>query len=382
MAVGLLGWLIMCSVFWHHPSTDRKLFASPGGISAAAFLQPLQPLYAAAMHRPPARHRLLLGFSIVLSAAATLIVGAAAAATPALYEQAVAASVEVLTDDQLDGSGFVIDSAGLVVTAAHAVPDSGRRIEVRSPIWGRRPVKIVARDVGHDIALLELPRRPEPYPALKLADRSAPVGSDVYLLGAPLFRHQVLLRAMVARGQPTYEYLPDQQYYLRIVHLSGPSPVGTSGGPWMNGAGQVVGLQSGLMHDGGVAVGIAYMAPAAAIARLLETRRDAVTPTLRIGFEELWEQSEGFRRRFPPQLEALVAGRVTPGGPAARAGLRPRDVITHIGEKRVRLRDEIIAAIREMRPGEPVDLKVLRPGEAPRTVRIATARLETEVARP
>lgn len=323
------------------------------------------------------RPMLLLAFLATTLAPAI----AAAGAPPELYGRAVEASLEVLTDDQLDGSGFVVDPSGIAVTAAHAVPDASRRIEVRSPVWGRRPVEIIARDMGHDIALLKLPMRPEPYPALALAPEPAPVGSDVYLIGAPLFRHAVMLRAMVARGSPTFEYLPDHQYYLRIVHLSGPSPVGTSGGPWMNASGAVVGLQSGLMHDSGVAVGIAYMAPAAAIVRLLETRRDATTATLRVGFEELWEQSDSFRGRFPPQLEALVAGRVTPGGPAARAGLRPRDVITHIGERRVRLRDELIAAIREKKPGEPVDLRVLRPGESPRMIRIAAARLETEVAR-
>lgn len=327
------------------------------------------------------RHARTLTAIATLLAALLLTRPAEAGAPPELYARAVEASVEILTDDQLDGSGFVVDTAGIAVTAAHAVPDGKRRIEVRSPIWGRRPVQVLARDVGHDVALLKLPDRPEPYPALPLATEPAPVGSDIYLLGAPLFRHGVMLRAMVARSAPTYEYLPDQQYYLRIYHLSGPSPVGTSGGPWMNGEGRVVGLQSGLMHDGGVPVGIAYMAPVEAIRNLLETRRDATTATLRIGFEELWEQSDSFRRRFPPQLEALVAGRVTPGGPAARAGLRPRDVITHFGEHRVRLRDEIIERIRALRPGEPVDLRVLRPGEAPRTVRIAAARLETELSR-
>lgn len=319
--------------------------------------------------------------AFALLALSLLTSPAQAAPPPELYERAVAASLEVLTDDQLEASGFVIDPIGLAITAAHAVADSRRRIEVRSPAWGRQTVKVIARDVGHDIALLELRPRSDPYPALALAPEAPPVGADVYLLGAPLFRHAVLLRAMIARATPTYEYLPDQQYYLRIYHLSGPSPVGTSGGPWMTADGRVAGLQSGLMHDAGVPVGIAYMAPAEAIRRLIEARRDANTGTVRVGFEELWEQGDGFRRQFPPQLEALVAGRVTPGGPAARAGLRPRDVITHIGETRVRLRDELIEAIRKQPPGTPIDLRVLRPGEAPRTVRIATARLETEVSR-
>lgn len=305
---------------------------------------------------------------------------ALAGAPPDLYRQAAEAAVEILTDDHLDGSGFIIDPSGIAVTAAHAVTVPRRRIEVRSNTLGRLRVEVIARDVGHDVALLRLPARPEPYPALPLADSPAAVGSDVWLYGAPLFRHGVLLAAMVARPTPTYEYLPDQQYYLRVYHLSGPSPVGTSGGPWFDARQQVVGLQSGLMHDGGAPVGIAYMAPAAAIRRLLERKSDAETPTMRVGFEELWEQPDMFRRQFPERLEALVAVRVTPGGPAARAGVRPQDVITHIDGQRVRLRDEVLGAIRSRRIGAPVELKVLRPGAAPRTVSVTLARLETEVA--
>ncbi|MCB9541463.1 MAG: serine protease [Myxococcales bacterium] len=304
-----------------------------------------------------------------------------AGAPPALYDRAAAAAVEILTDDHLDGSGFIVDPKGIVVTAAHAVTDPRRRIEIRSPRLGRAIVRLIARDIGHDIALLALPERAEPYPALELAPAIPPVGTDLYLYGAPLFRHGVLLPAMLARPTPTYEYLPDQQYYLRIYHLGGPSPVGTSGGPWLTADARVVGLQSGLMHDGGAPVGIAYMAPVDAIRALLATRKDATTPTLRIGFEEIWEQPDAFRRQYPPQLEAVVAVRVTPGGPAARAGLRNHDVITHLDGERVRLRDEILTAIRARKPGDPVDLRLLRPGEPPRTVRVALGRLETEVAR-
>lgn len=310
-----------------------------------------------------------------------IICGAAhGGAPPELYRLASEASVEILTDDHLDGSGFIVHPSGIAVTAAHAVTDPRRRIEVRSGTLGRHRVTVIARDVGHDIALLRLPPRAEPYPALPLADRPAVVGSDVWLFGAPLFRHGVLLAAMVARDKPTFEYLPDQQYYLRVYHLSGPSPVGTSGGPWLDARLSVVGLQSGLMHDGGAPVGIAYMAPVEAIRRLLERKTDAETPTMRVGFEELWEQPDAFRRQFPERLEALVAVRVTPGGPAARAGLRPQDVITHIDGRRVRLRDEILAAIRSRRIGAPVELKVLRPGVAPRSVSVTLARLETEVS--
>lgn len=326
-------------------------------------------------HTPSIARALLLALPLLAA------LPAQAGAPPELYARAGAAALEILVDDHLDGSAFIIDKSGLIVTAAHAVPDHTRRIEARSPTLGRHPLRLIARDYGHDIALLELPPRPEPYPHLRLADAAPPVGADLYLYGAPLFRHGVLLPAMLARPDTTYEYLPDQQYYLRVYHLAGPSPVGTSGGPWMTPDARVVGLQSGLMHDSGAPVGIAYMAPVAAIRALVETRHDASTPTLRIGFEELWEQPDAFRRAHPPGLEALVAVRVTPGGPAARAGIRPHDVITHIDDTRVRLRDELLEAIRAHRPGDRVDLRVTRPGESPRTIRIVLARLEPGVSR-
>lgn len=316
---------------------------------------------------------------IALLIALLLAPPASAAAPPELYARAAAAALEILIDDHLDGSAFIIDPSGLIVTAAHAVPDHTRRIEARSPTLGRHPLRLIARDYGHDIALLELPPRAEPYPHLRLARATPAAGADLYLYGAPHFRHGVLLNAMLARPDTTYEYLADQQYYLRVHHLAGPSPVGTSGGPWMTPDARVVGLQSGFMMDNGIPVGIAYMTPVAAIRRLAETRHDAATPTLRIAVEELWEQPDVFRQGHPPGLEALVAVRVTPGGPAARAGMRPYDVITHIDDTRVRLRDELLAAIRAHRPGDRVDLRVTRPGETPRTIRVVLARLEPGV---
>lgn len=304
----------------------------------------------------------------------TLAIGAPA---PGVYDRAMKASLEILVDDHLSGSGFVIDSSGLAITAAHVVPDRTRRIEGLSPEAGRVDLEVIALDRGHDVALVRLPPRDAPYPSLPLGDRRPAVGEELYLLGAPIYRHGVMLRGAMGRDDLTYEFLPDEQYYLSVYHLSGPSPPGTSGGPWLDETGKVVGLQSGLMHDSGAPVGIAYMAPVQAMRRLLQHKRDAATASLDAAFEELWEHHADVLERFPPRAEGLLVAVLRPGGAAARAGLRLYDLITHADGRPVRLRDELLSVIRSKRPGEPVVLTISRgKGKPSKKLIVTTSSLE------
>jgi len=301
----------------------------------------------------------------------------APAAEPAkdLYSTARAAGLEVLVDDRLLGSGFLVDEKGLAITAAHVVAEPGRRIEVRSPVVGRVAVRRVAIDRGHDLALLQLPARGAPYAALKLAHAPPRPAHVIYLYGAPMWRHGVMLSGTVAAAQPTYEFLPEQAHYVRVIYVSASTQHGTSGGAWLDAQGAVVGMQTALVRDGGNAVGIASMSPVGAIRELLSRRRDARTPTLGIGVEELWEQDHDFLRRFPPRTEGVVVARVRAGGPGDRVGLRAFDVVTHVDGERVRLRDELLRRVRTSEAGDTVKLTVLRGGE-PLQIELALDRLE------
>src|SRR5438105_11555976 len=73
-----------------------------------------------------------------------------------LYERAKAASVEVLVNGHLNGSGCFVDRKGIVVTAAHVIEEPGRRIEINSAQAGRLGAKMLAVDLGHDLALLKV----------------------------------------------------------------------------------------------------------------------------------------------------------------------------------------------------------------------------------
>lgn len=296
-----------------------------------------------------------------------------------LYTQGRAATVELLLDDRLEGTGFIVDPDGRLLTAGHVVEQPRRRIEART-VHGRVPVKLIALDLGHDLALLQLDSPPHgsTWPHLPIAEQSPPVTSPVFLLGTPIFRHHVLLQGIVARDLPTFEYLVDERRYVSIMHLSALSPSGTSGGPWMNRQGEVVGVQSGIMQSKGRHLGVAYMAPLVAIRALLRRGIDARTASLGVVVEEVWGMSRSFLRRLPAGTEGLVVQGIM--GPAAEAGLELDDVITHIDGRRIATRDDLLGYVRAKTPGETVTLTVLRQRDA-RRIKVTLDSLERRVRR-
>jgi S1-C subfamily serine protease len=161
------------------------------------------------------------------------------------------------------------------------------------------------------------------------------------------------------------------------MHIAAMVQGGTSGGPWMDARGRVIGVQSGTMREQNSPAGIAKIVPLAALRTLLTTRRNAATPTFGAAVEELWQHTHDVLKRFPPRTEALVLRQVQPDGPAARAGLKEWDAITAADGQRVRLTAELLRIVRAKKPGETLKLDVLAPdGAGTRQVEVQLGRLE------
>ena len=313
-----------------------------------------------------------IGFGAVLGAPAAR----AHDLDPAVYHAVAAASLEIIVDGHLAGSGVVVDPAGWALTAGHAVIGAHGKVEVRSAVLARTVVEVTALDRGHDLALLRLPRRDMPYVAAPLADALPPVGTQVFLIGAPLFRHEVLFSGHVARDGLTFEYRPDQGHYMQVALLAAASPLGTSGGPWFDRSGHVIGIQSGYIRDGNVPVGVAQIGPTRAVRALATRRTRAQTPSIGVALEELWEHPADVVARYPAGAQGTLIVRLSPDGPAERAGVRPMDLVTHVDDAPVTLRDEVLGAIWRRPPGAMVRLRLWRPGDGARDVTLTTISLE------
>jgi S1-C subfamily serine protease len=293
-----------------------------------------------------------------------------------LYEKAKAATVEVLVNGHLNGSGCFVDPKGIVLTAAHVIEEPGRRIEVNNSRTGRLGATVLAVDLGHDMALLKADSKEDGVATLELADRTPAPGSDAFLLGAPIYRHAVLVPGRVASSSTTFEYYAE--HYVEIIHFAAMVPMGMSGGAWLDSSGRLVGMQSGVMSQNSIPVGIAFAAPLDAVRAFIKNRETSATPTLGLAVDELWQQDRKTLDRFPPEKEGLLVTGLQEDGPAARSGLKRGDLIIAAEDKKVRLSAELLRIVVGKKPGDSLELTVLGPdGTGERKVSAKLGTLET-----
>ena len=301
-----------------------------------------------------------------------------APAGESLYTRLQRASVEILVNGRMTGSGCFVSSDGVILTACHVVKDKGKDIEIVSPVVGRMSARRIATDRGHDLALLRVSGEKRKYPHLDIAPRIPDALSEVLLSSSPIWRHGLVLKGSVARKTPSYCRQTALNCYVRCIYIDGASPVGSSGGCWTDSRGRVVGVQSGYLNNTDKSpVGIAFAAPADAIARLLTERGDRDVATMGAAIEELWTQSQGFIARLPKGIQGIVTPRLDKGGPLEKAGMTHETLILEIDGKPVAYLDKLLEIVQSKKPGDQVTLKVIEPiGKPPREVKIRLAEVK------
>ena len=275
--------------------------------------------------------------------------------TAVAYDRVQPAAVEILVNGRMAGSGSIVDDNGSVLIAAHMLPGSDATIEAHSRTLGRYPVRLIAVDRAHDLALLQLPERDTAWPHLSIAMKAPQAGERVFVFGAPVFRHEVMLAGTVARSQPTFEFYDGA--FREIMHITAISPIGTSGGPWVNTRGEIFGVQSAAMTIKGGHQGVAYAAPLSAIRKLLIKKQNIQATTLQTGLEELWSQPPSLLNKLPKDFRGLVVRQLQGNGVAAKAGLKEWDLIVSVNGKLYERTEELMRFIRSKKPGDAIQIE-------------------------
>ncbi len=275
--------------------------------------------------------------------------------TAVAYDRVQPAAVEILVNGRMAGSGSIVDDNGSVLIAAHMLPGSDATIEAHSRTLGRYPVRLIAVDRAHDLALLQLPERDTAWPHLSIAQKAPQAGERVFVFGAPVFRHEVMLAGTVARSQPTFEFYDGA--FREIMHITAISPIGTSGGPWVNTRGEIFGVQSAAMTIKGGHQGVAYAAPLSAIRKLLIKKKTIQATTLQTGLEELWSQPPSLLNKLPKGFRGLVVRQLQGNGVAAKAGLKEWDLIVSVNGKLYERTEELMRFIRSKKPGDAIQIE-------------------------
>jgi len=276
------------------------------------------------------------------------------------------------------GSGFVIDPKGYILTNYHVVADA-EKIEVLlgdQHAQSRYAAKFIGADQRNDVALLKIDPKSTQLTALTLGDSSAlQVGQKVLAIGNPFGFQSTLTTGVVSALGRTVQ--TGQNTFIEdAIQTDASINRGNSGGPLLDSRGEVIGINSAIYSPTGTAAGVGFAIPinmAKRIANDLITEGRVRRATLGIDGTPLFDTLADYLKL--PVKQGLLIERVTPGGPAARAGLRGGsapvtdglrryitggDLIVSADGKPVASQLDLNLALNHKRPGETITLVIYR----------------------
>jgi S1-C subfamily serine protease len=253
--------------------------------------------------------------------------------------RAVPAVVSVVTQDTGTtvsyGSGFLITSDGYIVTNLHVIANAPNLTVLFNNDPKSHPARVVDYDCQMRFAVLKVDQVSR-LPTLALGDSSAlKLGQTVVAVSGPLDRHSVArgIISAIHRDITVSDPLrPTRDLALSgTVQTTAPMTTGTSGGPLLNVAGQVVGVSVVALSGGDrVSFALSSVSIQPPLEQIVQTGQ-LIVPSVGATYTDL-DTATAALRELPPG--GLIRS-VEPGGPADRAGIRPGDVVTQLNELRV-----------------------------------------------
>ena len=279
------------------------------------------------------------------------------------------------------GSGFVIDTEGHIVTNYHVI-EGATSIKVRFSNDDTLTATLVGSDPSTDLAVLDVDTDPNALTPLALADsKRVEVGDPVVAIGNPFGLERTVTSGIVSALQRNVQ-APNGYSIDHVIQTDAAINHGNSGGPLLNSRGAVIGVNSqietGGSGDGNVGIGFAVPSNTVdtVVAQILE---DGKVQHAYLGVSAAEVTSEIAESYKLPVTEGLLVQTVASGSGAAGAGLKAGTNQVVVAGQSFRIGGDIIVAadgtpvtsIDELRdvigahkPGDKIDLKIYRGGEA------------------
>lgn len=286
------------------------------------------------------------------------------------------------------GSGVIYSSEGLIITNHHVISDAqGEGGEIRVTLSDYRVYKarIVGTDPTSDLAVLQLENPPVDLPAASFGNSSnLIVGQPVMAIGAPLGLSDTVTTGIVSALDRPVEVTAERQtdpsdpfgqfdsqqaaetIITNAIQVDAPINPGNSGGPLFDAQGQVIGINSSIASiaqvgtDQAGSIGLGFAIPidlVRSVADQLITKGKVDHAILGVSIGSVVLDVNG-----TSHLGALVS-EVVPGGAADQAGIREKDLITHVNGKRTPSAKSLQGTIRQFTAGSEVTVTVVRNGE-------------------
>jgi putative serine protease PepD len=261
--------------------------------------------------------------------------------------------VQIQTDSGL-GSGVVFDGKGDIVTNAHVVTGA-RTISVTLPNEGQHAATLVGIYPQNDIAVVRVPGK-KPHPGTFADSSKVQVGEIVLAIGNPLgLRSSVTQGIVSSAGRTVSEgngiVLPS------VIQTSAEINPGNSGGALVNLEGAVIGIPTLAAIDpefGGPAPGIGFAIPS-------NTAKNFASKLIASGTVAPSGRAYLGVVASTMLLGGVIVQKVVPGGPAAKAGIKPGELIVSLAGKQITTTDALSSVLATLRPGQTVPVQVLTP---------------------
>ena len=306
-----------------------------------------------------------------------------------VYRQAAPGVVtirSVFDEGAAEGSGFVLDDQGEIVTNAHVVTDesTGERKEARNvyvefPDRNVVPAEIVGFDPFNDVALLKVAPKGLPLHPLELGnDAELRVGQPVAAIGSPFGEQHSLSVGVVSATDRSVKSLTQFEIYGAIQTDASINP-GNSGGPLLDAGARVIGINQQIETNSGANDGVGFAVPVSAIERsVAQLREDGVAEYAYMGVSSQALYPQLARRLGLDTTFGGLISDVVPGGPAEKAGLEGGDekvrfqaaeyrtggdVILQIDGKNIVEENDLARVIAAHEPGDKVTLTILHDGK-------------------
>lgn len=274
---------------------------------------------------------------------------------PSAPKQAQPNSGKPQEADRGVGSGFIIESNGLILTNAHVV-EGATTIYVTLTDKREFKAKLLGMDKRTDVAVVKIEARD--LPKLPLGDSSkVRVGEWVLAIGSPFGLENTVTAGIVsAKSRDTGDYLPFIQTDVAV------NP-GNSGGPLLNTAGQVIGINSQIFSRSGGYMGISFAIPideAMRVAEQLRTNGKMTRGRIGVALGEMTKEVAESLGLGKPR--GAYVRNVEPNGPAAVGGIEAGDVILSFNGRDINRSTDLPRIVGETKPGTTATVQVWRKG--------------------
>lgn len=293
-------------------------------------------------------------------------------------------------DSEGAGSGAIIDKTGHILTNYHVVEDAQA---VRVTLFNGKSYQatFVGADPINDIAIIKIKEDPQTLHPVTMADSSKlKVGQRVFAIGNPFGLERTMTCGIISSLNRSLK-LRGNRTIKSIIQIDAAVNPGNSGGPLLNSHGQLIGINTAIASKTGQSSGVGFAIPANLVTRVVPQLLEhghMIHPE--IGIQRVYETEQG-----------LHVAKLTPNGPAEKAGIRgpqiykqrrgliiiervdrsAADLIIAVDNKQTKTASDFLDYIESKRPGDTVVLTVLR-GKEQTPTKISVTLTASQPTRP